>query len=137
MKVKGTVSEVYKNQTARILIKRASACGGNCHNCLNTCGSESEIFARFSGELKKDDSVVINTQSNRVLLLSLAVFIAPLLAIVLLYKFVFGFTANDTVSAVIAFFGGAAVFLIFVLIFRRLKMPTCEKLEKSEPKRED
>lgn len=127
MEVKGIVTELLKNNVAKVMIERASACGGNCHNCLNTCGSKSEIFAKYSETLEKGDEVIISERSNKVLMLSILVFMVPLISMIIIYKLCIGFINNEETSSLIALFGGIAVFLIFVLYFRRLKMPVCRK----------
>lgn len=127
MEVKGTVTAVYKNKTAKILIERASACGGNCHNCLNTCGSKSEIFVKCHEEIAVGDTVIIAKRSHKVLSISAFVFIVPLIILIILYKITFNIYNNEFLSSVTAFFGGVITFLIFVLIFRKLKMPDCVK----------
>lgn len=127
MEVKGVVTEVYKNGTAKVMIERASACGGNCHNCLNSCGSKSEIFVKTHESVSVGDMVMVAEKSQKVLLISTSVFIIPLLSLIFIYNLTFNIYNNELLSSSVAFFGGILVFLIVVIIFRKLKMPDCTK----------
>ena len=128
MEVKGVVKEILKNNIAKVMIERKSACGGNCHDCLNTCQGKSEIFVRFSEKLQIGDEVIISERSQKVLSVSIIVFMLPLLFIVALYMVLDKYINNEEIVSLISFSGGVAIFLAVILYFRKLKMPFCKKI---------
>ena len=123
MEVLGRVTQKLDENNIRVEILRASACGGKCGECGNSCGSKSYIVAKNFDGAKKDDVVIIKSEDKRVLLLSFLVFIVPILVIVAIFNFGDIIIKNETLKAVIAFFGGIASFIITVVFFRRLKKP--------------
>lgn len=128
MEVKGTVTAVLKNNVAKVMIERKSACGGNCHNCLNTCNGKSEIFAKYSDELQIGDEVLITERSKKVLFISILVFILPLITIVAIYTLCGHYIKDEEIISLISLLCGILVFLIVILYFKKLKMPVCRKL---------
>ena len=128
MEVKGVVKEILKNNIAKVMIERKSACGGNCHDCLNTCNGKSEIFVKFTEELQIGDEVLITQRSQKVLLISIIVFLIPLISIITLYKLLGCYINNEEIVSLISLFGGVIIFLVVILYFKKLKMPFCRKI---------
>lgn len=128
MEVKGIVNKILKNNIAKVMIERKSACGGNCHDCLNTCNGKSEIFVKFTDEIKIGDEVLITQRSKKVLFISTLVFMLPLLSIIILYIVLSRYINNEEIVSLISLSGGIVIFLIVILYFKKLKMPFCKKI---------
>lgn len=122
MVVLGKVVQDYKNGTVKAEILRVSACGGKCGSCGNSCGSKSYANVKNTDGATVGDVVMIESSGKKVLWLSFAVFIVPLIVIFCLYN-IFIKNSGEIFSSLVAFFGGVAVFLGIVVFFRRLKMP--------------
>lgn len=128
MEVKGIVTALCKNNVAKVMIERASMCGGKCVECQNTCGNKSEIFVKYSESLEVGDTVIVSERSDKVLLLSAFVFIIPLGVMIIVYNCMLSLK-NETLTALVSLAGGIASFLLLVIYFRRLKMPVCKKIQ--------
>lgn len=123
MVVLGKVVEDYKNGIIKTEILRTSACGGKCGNCGNSCGSKSYVDVKNSDGATVGDVVMIESSKNRVLSLSFAVFLVPIIVICLVYNFLIKLYIEEIFASCVAFFGGIGVFLGIIIFFRRLKMP--------------
>ncbi len=132
MEVLGRVMQKLDENNIRVEILRASACGGKCGECGSSCGSKSYIVVKNYDGAKKDDVVKIETSDKKVLALSFIVFIVPILVIVMLYNLGNYIVENETLKAVIAFFGGVISFIMTVIFFRRLKKPISRIYYRSE-----
>ena len=128
MEVKGTVTAILKNNIAKIMIERKSACGGNCHDSLNSCQGKSEIFVKHSESLKIGDEVLVSERSKKVLLISTLVFMLPLICMVIIYTLCSYYIKSEVIISLASLLGGILIFLIVVLYFRKLKMPVCRKV---------
>lgn len=122
MTVLGRVVENYKNGIIKVEILRVSACGGKCGNCGNSCGSKSYVDVKNKDGATVGDIVMIQSSGNKVLLLSFAVFLVPIIVMCFLYNVLIN-NFGEIFTSVTAFFCGVAVFLGIVVFFRRLKMP--------------
>lgn len=127
MEVKGTVTALCKNNIAKVMIERASMCGGKCAECQNTCGNKSEIFVKHSEALEVGDTVIVSERSQKVLLISTLVFMLPLAVMIIAYNCALSLK-NETLTALASLMGGIVAFLLVVIYFRRLKMPVCKKI---------
>ena len=123
MEVLGRVTQKLDENNIKVEILRASACGGKCGECGNSCGSKSYIVAKNYDNAKKDDVVKLESEDKKVLLLSFVVFIVPILVIVAIFNFGGIIVKNETLKALSAFFGGIVSFITTVVFFRRLKKP--------------
>ncbi len=132
MEVLGRVKEKLDENNIKVEILRASACGGKCGECGNTCGSKSYIIVKNCDGAKKDDVVKIQSDDKKVLGLSFVVFIVPILIIVLFYSYGSYIIESETLKALFAFLGGVISFLIAVVFFRGLKKPVSKIYYSSE-----
>ncbi len=121
MEVLGRVTESMNDNLIRVEILRASACGGKCGECSGSCGSKSYILAKNFDGAEKNDVVKIESDDKKVLFLSFAVFILPILVIVFLYNC--SFFNSEITNACVSFLGGIVCFLLMIVFFRRLKTP--------------
>ena len=78
MEQQAQVIRIVKNTTARVAVKRKSACSGDCHTC-HGCPHPDEIVMvdadNFVGAQKGDD-VVIRSDTGRVLKLAAMLFLS-------------------------------------------------------------
>ncbi len=123
MEVLGRVVQRIDKNNIKVEILRTSACGGKCGECSNSCGSKSYITARNFDGADVGDVVKIESDDKKVLILSFAVFIIPILIIILLYNTIGVYIKNESLNALVSFLGGVFSFLAVIIIFRRLKTP--------------
>ncbi len=122
MKTIGTVVQKLENQRILVEIKRASACGGNCHSCGSCSAGTSQIVAEGEKEIKVGDRVVLETSKNRYFLLSFLVFVCPLCIIFAVYLMLSCF-CPETVASLAAVLAGILAFVMIVIALRKLKLP--------------
>ncbi len=100
MEKTGTVISVNDN-TATVLIVRATACGENCASCGGCSSARQAIKAKNEIGAKKGDMVRLEISDKNVLLAAFFVYIVPIFIL----------------AAGIAIFGGVAGFLAFAAAF--------------------
>lgn len=100
----GIVEELYENN-AKVQIQRATSCGENCANC-GGCKKTSS-YANVTNDLGADvgDTVKIELETGKVLLVSFTVYILPLIF------FIVGIAIGNLLC-------GIAFFVIMFIILR-------------------
>lgn len=87
MEQQAQVIRIVNNTTARVAVKRKSACSGDCHTC-HGCPHPDEIVMvdadNFVGAQKGDD-VVIRSDTGRVLKLAAMLYLMPMVLFFLGY----------------------------------------------------
>lgn len=127
MKVTGTVVSRLNEKNILVKIIRSSACGGNCHTCGVCQGGETEIIAECTDLVQEGDEVLVTIPNGRYFSISFAVFVLPLLVIVLAFWLcnpIFG----EALSALLSVALGVLAFVGVSLLFRKLKMPKATRV---------
>ena len=87
MEQQAQVIRIVNSTTARVAVKRKSACSGDCHTC-HGCPHPDEIVMvdadNFVGAQKGDD-VIVRSDTNRVLKLAAMLYLMPLVLFFLGY----------------------------------------------------
>ena len=111
MEQRAQVIRIVNQTTARVAVKRKSACSGDCHTC-HGCPHPDEIVMvdadNFVGA-QKGDEVIVSSDTNRVLKLAAMLYLMPMVLFFLGY-----FLMPGGEGARIA--AGAAAFVIGILI---------------------
>ena len=81
----GTVVETL-GESCRVSFKRKSACGENCASCKAACNAGEHICeVKNSVGAKAGDSVIVETESRKVLKSAFLVYILPIIAFLTVY----------------------------------------------------
>ena len=111
MEQQAQVIRIVNNTTARVAVKRKSACSGDCHTC-HGCPHPDEIVMvdadNFVGAQKGDD-VIVRSDTNRVLKLAAMLYLMPLVLFFLGY---FVMPGGETPRVIV----GVAAFVVGILI---------------------
>jgi positive regulator of sigma E activity len=136
VEVKGKIVEILDNGQVKVEITRIPSCGNGCGNCagcglggrdgVKSANGVSVIIAENDG-FQNGDEVTLSIGNEKFFVLSFALFILPVLAVIIFYLILRNFITNDGVAAILSFIGGAAVFIGFTIYSRRLKMPKCKR----------
>lgn len=120
MEQKAIVKEVYPNGTARILVRRTSACAGDCDSCHGCAHPESrlELVAGNPVCAKPGDTVKVTSASRRILGLAALLYLMPVLLMIAGYAAV---PASEGIRILCALAGLCAGLAICVLVSRRLR----------------
>jgi len=85
MRVEGIVKTV-SGETCEVVVRRKTACGDNCASCGGACRMNfQKVTAKNSVGAKAGDSVVIETESKKVLFSAFLVYILPILVFLVSY----------------------------------------------------
>lgn len=100
------VTGVYTDGTADVVVERSSLCGGDCNTC-ESCRYENTIKVRVRNpiEAPKGSHVYIETDSLKILLATVAIYVVPLILFFIGYGIASLFDAGETVSILGAFAG--------------------------------
>ena len=127
LKVNGKIIDILEHNRVKVEIMRASACGEHCVSCGGCSIKASAIVAECNENVAVNDEVSIEMPDNKVFLLSISLFILPLLSIIISHYILEHFIDNMDIIALLSFFTGIMVFLGFALYSRRLKTPKCTR----------
>ena len=120
MEQQAQVIRIVNETTARVAVKRKSACSGDCHTC-HGCPHPDEIVMvdadNFVGAQKGDD-VIVRSDTNRVLKLAAMLYLMPLVLFFLGYFVMPGGETPRMIAGVAAFVGGI---LICMYVSRSMK----------------
>lgn len=120
MEQQAQVIRILNSTTARVAVKRKSACSGDCHTC-HGCPHPDEIVMvdadNFVGAQKGDD-VILRSDTNRVLKLAAMLYLMPLVLFFLGYFVMPGGETPRVIAGVAAFVVGI---LICVYVSRSMK----------------
>lgn len=120
MRKSGIVVET-ESGIARVMLLRASGCGGNCKSCASCEKQEHFIELMNSVDAKVGDRVEIVAQTGRVLRLTLLLYIIPL--VFFLTGTIAGylyFRSRSDQYELFSFFTGMACFFLSVVALRFL-----------------
>ena len=120
MEQQAQVIRIVNETTARVAVKRKSACSGDCHTC-HGCPHPDEIVMvdadNFVGAQKGDD-VIVRSDTNRVLKLAAMLYLMPLVLFFLGYFVMPGGETPRMIAGVAAFVVGI---LICMYVSRSMK----------------
>ena len=120
MEQQAQVIRIVNSTTARVAVKRKSACSGDCHTC-HGCPHPDEIVMvdadNFVGAQKGDD-VIVRSDTNRVLKLASMLYLMPLVLFFLGYFVMPGGETPRVIAGVAAFVVGI---LICMYVSRSMK----------------
>ena len=120
MEQQAQVIRIVNETTARVAVKRKSACSGDCHTC-HGCPHPDEIVMvdadNFVGAQKGDD-VIVRSDTNRVLKLAAMLYLMPLVLFFLGYFVMPGGETTRMIAGVAAFVVGI---LICMYVSRSMK----------------
>ena len=111
MEQQAQVIRIVNNTTARVAVKRKSACSGDCHTC-HGCPHPDEIVIVDADNLvgaQKGDDVIVRSDTGRVLKLAAMLYLMPM---VLFFVGYFAMPGGE--GARVA--SGAAAFVVGILI---------------------
>ena len=80
MEQQAQVIRIVNNTTARVAVKRKSACSGDCHTC-HGCPHPDEIVMVDADNLvgaQKGDDVIVRSDTGRVLKLAAMLYLMPM-----------------------------------------------------------
>ena len=111
MEQQAQVIRIVNATTAKVAVKRKSACSGDCHTC-HGCPHPDEIVMvdadNFVGAQKGDD-VIVSSDTNRVLKLAAMLYLMPVVLFFLGYFLMPGGEAARMIAGVAAFVIGILV----------------------------
>ena len=120
MEQQAQVIRIVNSTTARVAVKRKSACSGDCYTC-HGCPHPDEIVMvdadNFVGAQKGDD-VIVRSDTNRVLKLAAMLYLMPLVLFFLGYFVMPGGETPRVIAGVAAFVVGI---LICMYVSRSMK----------------
>ncbi len=120
MEQQAQVIRIVNATTARVAVKRKSACSGDCHTC-HGCPHPDEIVMVDADNLvgaQKGDDVIVRSDTNRVLKLAAMLYLMPLVLFFLGYFLMPGGESARIIAGVAAFVIGI---LICVYVSRSMK----------------
>ena len=112
MKQVGIVVENF-DDNAKVQFKRASACGENCAMCGGCEKLNSFVVAKNKISAEVGDTVILETDTKRVLLAAFFVYILPLILGIC------GFAIFGAIIGIVMFF---VPFIILFLVNKRLEV---------------
>ncbi|MBQ3114913.1 MAG: SoxR reducing system RseC family protein [Clostridia bacterium] len=111
MKQVGVVSEIIE-ENAKVQFKRASACGENCAMCGGCEKLNSFVIAKNVIKADVGDTVILETDTKRVLLAAFLVYILPVILGIFSYVFL------GALVGIVMFF---VPFVVLFLINKKLE----------------
>lgn len=111
MEQQAQVIRIVNNTTARVAVKRKSACSGDCHTC-HGCPHPDEIVMVDADNLvgaQKGDDVIVRSDTGRVLKLAAMLYLMPM---VLFFVGYFAMPGGEGTRVAC----GAAAFVVGILI---------------------
>ena len=112
------IVESVSGGSAKVRIKRESACGGNCAGCVGCGISTVVVTAQNKAGAKTGDTVELEMPSERVLSAAVLVYIVPLVFFII-GDIIFNNIFKNEVAALGG--GTAAAGIIYAVIIRRSK----------------
>ncbi|MDP4109576.1 MAG: SoxR reducing system RseC family protein [Bacillota bacterium] len=105
------ITAIYDNKTAEIEVRRQSSCGHDCGSC-HGCGTPEIIHVRAINTVNasKGDTVMVSSDTGKILKLAAVSYLSPLLLFFLSYIFLGKLTGlPGGLNGAIGFFAGIAV----------------------------
>ncbi|MCX7615088.1 MAG: SoxR reducing system RseC family protein [Clostridiales bacterium] len=110
------ITKVLENGLAEVEVRRQTSCGHDCDSC-HGCGAPKELIrvtAVNTAKAKAGDSVLVSSDSGKILGLAVLFYLVPILLFFVFYQFQIPFRAfTGGINGAIGFFAGIAV-LYFV-----------------------
>jgi positive regulator of sigma E activity len=109
MRQEGVVTSVYEDGTADVAVERAAICGGDCSQC-NGCIYEKKLKARAVNRIgaKPGMLVALETNSHEFYTAAVAVYVLPLIGLILGFLIPSLFHATQGICIAAAFILAAA-----------------------------
>ena len=104
MTQRGIVTHIHGEQIT-VTVAKQSMCGESCASCKGGCtpGTQQVLAVNHTGEaLSVGDSVQLETETGRVLGISAAVYLVPLVCLFASYFIAQGFTKSELVCALLS-----------------------------------
>ena len=114
------VTGVYNDGTADVVVERAALCGGDCSTC-ESCMYENTIKARVKNPIDapKGAHVYLETDSLKILLATVAIYVVPLILFFIGYGIASLFTDAESTCVIGAFVGLLIGFISSATVLRR------------------
>ena len=111
------VVKILENGKAETVVKRGSACGGNCASC-GACATNRIIRVVADNKLMSSvgDEVIIKTKTSKILLAAFVVYIIPFICFFAAYAVTAAAHCSERVSILVsagAFVAGSAVAFVY------------------------
>ena len=125
------VIKLLPDGMAEVVVKRESACGGNCHACGATCASKRmlTVSARNTVAASMGDDVMISSRTSGILQAAVIVYIIPIILFFAGYIAAAAAGASETVSvaaSVGGFFAGVVIAVVLNRWYRERQVTTFE-----------
>lgn len=106
MTQEAVVTGVFDDGTAEVVVERAALCGGDCNTC-ESCMYENTIKVRVKNPIDapKGSHVYLETDSLKILLATIAIYVVPLILFFAGYGIASLFTHVEAYCAIGAFAG--------------------------------
>lgn len=120
MEQQATVKQVYENGTALIVVKRKSACAGDCDSCRGCAHPETylELAVRNPAGARAGDVVKVTSESRRILGLAALLYLMPVVLMIAAYIIAPGSEGVRILCALAGLFAGLA---LCVAVSRRMR----------------
>lgn len=116
----GTIISIDKN-IATVVVKRTSACGENCANCMGSCETTNiKSCAENTVGAKVGDTVKIESNSTDIVRVAFILYIVPILVAILVAIFTYGMKISDIVVILMSVVSFFVSFLIIKRFEKRL-----------------
>ena len=108
-----------------VLVKRTSACSGNCKNCSGCDEKKITVEVKNNIGAKTGDDVVIFSDTKKTLFLAFKLYILPLILLfaVLFLNKAFAFSPYILIFLILT------IVVIWAFVLKNSKAPTCEIVE--------
>lgn len=131
MTQEAVVTKIMPAGMAEILVKRESACGGNCHACGGTCSIKNnlKVSAKNGVLASVGDRVVVSSSTKSILTAAFIVYILPVVLFFLFYAAAAIAGASESSSVIISlvgFFGGVGIAVALNRWFKNKEVTTFE-----------
>ena len=123
MEQQAQVIRIVSDATARVAVKRKSACSGDCHTC-HGCPHPDEIVMVDADNpvgAQKGDAVIVRSDTGRVLKLAAMLYLMPLVLFFLGYFLCAAAQLGGGISAAVGGCGFAAGVLLAILLDRQVR----------------
>lgn len=120
MEQQAMVKQVYENGTALIVVKRKSACAGDCDSCHGCAHPETylELTVRNPVGARAGDVVKVTSESRRILGLAALLYLMPVVLMITAYIIAPGSEGVRILCALLGLFAGLG---LCVAVSRRMR----------------
>ena len=129
---KGKIVKTYEKK-AIVRIHKSSACGHDCGECRICNNPEIDVEILNPINAKPGDTVILGTDTSKVLLWAFLLYILPIVGIFFAYAISDGLGASATIKAVICI-AFAAIWFGFIRYYSKNKVTQSVALEVTNEK---